>query len=140
MIREIDIIFINICRNPKTWHWCSYETLFTLFEFKGFSTWGERGTHNLSMLTAFTSSALNPPNARRPWRTNSSGLAQLWISTLAFGGRNSTHWLFPNLKILSPHFQAWRHSPPWSYFLSGVLFWHLWMPHPLRARTNTCIN
>ena len=26
-----------------------------------------RETHNLSMLTAFTSSALNPTNARRPW-------------------------------------------------------------------------
>ena len=34
-------------------------------------------THNLSMLTAFTSSALNPTNARRPKRTKSSGLAQL---------------------------------------------------------------
>ena len=31
--------------------------------------------HNLSMLTAFTSSAFNPTNARRPWRTMSSGLA-----------------------------------------------------------------
>ena len=32
------------------------------------------------------------------------------------------------------HFRAWLHSPPWSHFLSGVLFWHLWMMHPPRAR------
>ena len=31
----------------------------------------------------------------------------------------------------------WRHSPPWSHFLSGVLFWHLWMTHPPRAHVNT---
>ena len=99
-----------------------------------------RQRHNLSMLTAFTSSTLNPTNTRRPYRTNSSGLAQLWKSTFFFRGRHSTLWLFPNLKILSPLFRACRHSPPWSHFLSGVLFWHLWMIHPPRTRMNTCVN
>ena len=58
---EIDI------GNPKTRNsrnWFRYETFIQLFEFKDFPTWGER--HNLSMLTAFTSSALNPTNARAP--------------------------------------------------------------------------
>ena len=59
-------MFISIYRNPKTWNWFRYETFIHLFEFKGFSTWGEKERHNLSMLTAFTSSALNPTNARRP--------------------------------------------------------------------------
>ena len=46
MIRicEIDIMFINVYRNPKTQNWFRYETFIHLFEFKGFSTWGERDT------------------------------------------------------------------------------------------------
>ena len=46
MIRicEIDIMFINIYRNPKTRNWFRYETFIHLFEFKGFSIWGERYT------------------------------------------------------------------------------------------------
>ena len=28
----------------------------------------------------------------------------------------------------------------WSYFLSGVLFWHLWMMHPPCVRVNTCAH
>ena len=35
-------MFINIYRNPKTRNWFRYETFIHLFEFKGFSTWGER--------------------------------------------------------------------------------------------------
>ena len=100
-----------------------------------------RERHNLSMLTAFTSSVLNPTNARCPWRTNSSGHAQLWMSTLSFGDRNTTNWLFPNLKILSPHFRCVT-SPtsPGPNSHLGFLFWHLWMTYPLRTRVNTCVN
>ena len=28
----------------------------------------------------------------------------------------------------------------WSHFLSGVLFWHLWMTHPPCAHVNTCAH
>ena len=28
----------------------------------------------------------------------------------------------------------------WSYFLSGILFWHLGMKHPPRVRVNTCAH
>ena len=37
-------MFINIYRNPKTRNWFRYENFIHLFEFKGFSTWGERET------------------------------------------------------------------------------------------------
>ena len=46
------------------------------------------------MLTAFTSLALNPTNTRCPYRTKSSGLAQLWKSTFFFRGWNSTNCFF----------------------------------------------
>ena len=98
----------------------------------------ERERHNLSMLTAFTSSVLNPTNARRPYRTKSSGRAQLWKSTFSFGRRHSTPAFFSNL---SPRFR-WVTSPkypgPNSYL--GFLFWHLWMTHPLRTCVNTSVN
>ena len=29
---------------------------------------------------------------------------------------------------------------PWSQFQSRILFWHLWMTHPLRMHMNTCVN
>ena len=35
-ICEIDIMFINIYRNPKTRNWFRYETFIHLLEFKGF--------------------------------------------------------------------------------------------------------
>ena len=61
-----EIMFINIYRNPKTRNWFRYETLLP-FELKVIRhEERQRETHNLSMLTAFTSSALNPTNARRP--------------------------------------------------------------------------
>ena len=50
--------------------------LFMTFELKVFRH-EERERHNLSMLTAFTSSALNPTNARHLQRTKSSDLAQV---------------------------------------------------------------
>ena len=78
------------------------------------------------MLTAFTSSALKPTNARSPWRTNSSGLPQLRISTLSFRGRNLTH-CFSQIPKSSAHASgAGRHSHPlvpitiWDFILTSV--------------------
>ena len=39
-------MFVNIYRNPKIWNWFRYKTFIHLFEFKGFSTWGERDTQS----------------------------------------------------------------------------------------------
>ena len=46
-------------------HEIGTKLLFTFLSLKVFRH-KERERHNLSMLTAFTSSALNPTNARRP--------------------------------------------------------------------------
>ena len=104
------------------------------------SEWGtqwddmRRERHILSMLTAFTSSALNPTNVRRSERTNSSGLAQRWISTLSFGGRNSTHYFFSNV---SPRFQCMTSfTPPGLISYLGFYFDICeWRIHPACAWT-----
>ena len=106
-----------------------------------------RERHNLSMLTAFTLSALNPTNARRPERTKSSGLAQLWKSTFFFRGRNSTNCFFSNL---SPHFQCMTSfTPPGPIFYLGFYFdiceWRIlsaraWTPALMLHLTNPCAN
>ena len=56
------------------------------------------------------------------------------LDSLSFGSKNSTRWLFPNLKILSPHFWAWCHSHPQSHFLSGVFYFDICKWHILPAR------
>ena len=56
---------------------------------------------------------------------------------------------FPNLKILSPHFRAWRHSPPWYISYLGFYFeiceWCIlparaWTPALMLYLTNPCDN
>ena len=100
-------------------------------------------------LNSLTFSQSQNPQHTLPSMTSltSPGFAQLWISTLSFGGRNSTHWLFPNLKILSPHFRAWRHSHPqvpiaiWDFYFNicewRILPAHPWTPACLHL-TNPC--
>ena len=125
-------IFINIYRNPKTRNWFRYETFIHLFEFKGFSTWGERDTIFLRWLLLHRQLSTQPTHGARSapdqsWVRQDECLASpsSAISTFPFGRRNSTNWLFPNLKILSTHFRAWRHSPPksfpiWGFILTSV--------------------
>ena len=95
------------------------------------------------MLTAFTLSALNPTNARRPESTKSSGLAQLWKSTFFFRVGNSTNCFFSNL---SPRF--WCVTSPTSpgpncylYFYFDISEWHIlsaraWTPALMLHLTN----
>ena len=107
-----------------------------------------RERHNLSMLTVFTSSALNPTNAWHLQCTNSSGLAQLWILTLSFRGKNSTHCFFSNPQILSPRFRCVMSltSPGpnfhWDFYFD-ISEWHIlsaraWTPALMLHLTNTC--
>ena len=114
---------------------------FITFWVKGFSTWGEIDTIFLCWLL-FTSSALNPTNARRPKCTKSSGLAQVWISTFPFGRRNSTNWFFSNLKILSPRFQCVISptSPGLNFYLGFFILTSLNDTSSPRTRVNTCVN
>ena len=85
------------------------------------------------------------------------GLGKLWKSTFffggknltpLFGGRNSTNWLFSNLKILSPRFQcmtSFTTPGPISdldfYFDISewhVLSTHAWAPALMLHQTNPC--
>ena len=98
--------------HKESWNirnWFRYETFICLFEFKVFRH-EERETQFLSMLI-FPSNSITCSTFRRPQLANIDFLL-----------------LASNLNLLSffkcqnpqPRFQAWRHSRPRSYFLSGV--------------------
>ena len=108
----------------------------------------ERDTHNLSMVTAFTSSALNPTNARLPERTNSSGLAQVWMkfSRSEVGTQLTDFFQIP--KSSAHTSGAWRHSHPlvpihiWDFYFN-ISEWHIlsacaWTPALSLYLTNLC--
>ena len=82
-----------------------------------------------------------PPDVRHPAANYWSGIGEPRKSTFFLRGKNSTLWLFPNLKILSPRFRCVTSltSPGLNFYL-GFLFWHFWMTHPLHARVNTCAH
>ena len=129
-------MFINIHRNSKTRNWFRYETFIHLFEFKGFSTWGER--HNLSMLTAFTSSALNPTIAQKfVWPRPALNLDSLVRSQ----GLNSLLFLKsqPTLRVTDVTHIPWSHSN----FYFDISEWHIlsaraWTPALMLHLTNPC--
>ena len=132
------LIYIEY-RNPK------YTTSTKLVQVRNFITFElkvfqheEWDTHNLSMLTAFTSSALYPINARRSQRTKSSSLAQVWISTLSFGVRNSTLCFFSNPK--NPQRTLPVHDVthiPWVPITIGDFYFDISEWHILSARAWT---
>ena len=122
-------MFINIYRNPKTRNWFRYENFIHLFEFKGFSTWGERDTILLCWLL------LHRQLSTQPTRGARSAQSRLKVNLLL--PRRALNSLF--FSNLNPRFRCVT-SPtsPGPNFYLGFLFWHLWMTHP-RAR-NTCVN
>ena len=127
-------IYIGNLKTRNSRNWFRYETFIHLFEFKGFSTWGERDTIFLCWLLLHSQLSTQQTRGKK-----SFGLAQLWKSTF-FRGKNSTH-CFSQIPKSSAH--AFGHDvihlpSPISY--QGILFWHLWMTHPPRVRVNTCIN
>ena len=137
--QNVHKMFINIYRNPKTLNWFRYETFIHRFEFKGFSTWGERDTIFLCWLLWHRQLSTQPTCGARSAQIRLASPSS--ESRLSFGGRNSTHCFFSNPRILSPRFRCVTSLT----FLSlnsylGFSFWHLWMTHPLRARVNTCVN
>ena len=107
------ITHIGITEHKKTLRLlCSGTKLFMTFELKGFLTWG-RERHNLSM-TTFPSA---PNHVRHP----PQGLGELRKSTFFFGGKKLNSLTFLKSPKSSAHSAgAWRHSPPWSQFLSGI--------------------
>ena len=130
-------MFINIYRNPKTRNWFRYETFIHLFEFKGFSTWGERDSIFLCWLLLHRQLSTQ--------RTHGARSAQFRLASPSSESRLSRSEVGTQLTAfsqISAHASgAWRHSHPLvpkSYL--GFLFWHLWMTHPLHTRVNTSVN
>ena len=136
---EIDI------GNPK----CTRNTLrllssgtkfFITFEFKGFSTWGERDTIFLCWLLLHHQLLTQPTRGgRSPQIFLASPGSECQFSRSEAGTQLTAFSQIP--KILSPCFRCMTSltSPGHNSYL-GFLFWHLWMTHPLRTRVNTCIN
>ena len=98
-------MFINIYRNPKTRNWFRYETLIHLFEFKGFSTWGERDTIFLCWLLLHRQLSTQPTCGAR------SGQSRLTLprseSQLSRSDAGTQLCFF---SIISPRFR-WVTSP-----------------------------
>ena len=133
-------IFINIYRNPKTRNWFRYETFIHLFEFKCFSTWGERERESFYADCFYNVSS--QPNQRtapvahkfvwpRPALNLDSLVRRQELSSLLFLKSQNPQPTLPVRDVT---------HIPWSQFLSEILFWHLWMTNPPRAHVNTCVH
>ena len=133
-------MFINIYRNPKTRNWFRYETFVHLFEFKGFSTWGERDTNFLRWLLLYHQLSTQPTRGARSAQSRlASPSSESRLSRSEAGTQLTAFSQIP--KIFSPRFRCrTSFTPPGPNFYLGFLFWHLWMTHPLRARVNTCAH
>ena len=135
---------IRICEidigNPKTRNsrnWFRYETFYYLW-VKGNSTWGERGTIFLCWLFHLPHHH-HHHHVRHIAANYWSGLGEPRKSTFFLRGKNST--AFSQIPKSSTHASEHDviHLPrPISYL--RILFWHLWMTHPPRARVNICVN
>ena len=130
-------MFINIYMNPKTRNWFRYETFIHLFEFKGFSTWGERDTIFPRWLLLHRQLSTQPTRGARSAQIRlASPSSESRLSRSEAGTHLTTFSQIP--KILTPRFRCMTSfTRPGPIFLSGVLFWHLWMTHPPPVRVNT---
>ena len=122
-------MFINIYRNPKTRNWFRYETFIHLFEFKGFSTWGERDTIFLCWLLLHRQLLTQPKRGARSAQSRLASPSSESQPSRSEAGTQLTAFLrSPNPQPTLPGMTSF--TPPGL----GFLFWHLWMTHPLRAR------
>ena len=135
---------IRICEidvgNPKTRNsrnWFRYETLFHLFEFKGFSAWGERDTIFLCWLLLRRQLSNQPTRGVRSAQSRLASSSSESQPSSSEAGTQLTAF-FSNL---CPRFRCVT-SPKYPGLNSylGFLFWHLWMTHPLCACVNPCVN
>ena len=130
-------MFINIYRNPITRNRFRYETFIHLFEFKGFSTWGERDTIFLCWLLLYRQLSTQPTrSARRAQSRLASSMSESQLSCSEAGTQLTA---FSQIPKSSAHASGSPTSPGHNFYL-GFLFWHLWMTHPLRMHMSTCVN
>ena len=140
-------MFINIYRNPKTRNWFRYETFIHLFEFKGFSTWGERDTIFLWWQLLHRQLSTQPTRGARS--------AQIRLASprsecrLSRSEAETQLTAFSQIPKYSGHESgAWRHSntlvsiPIWDFHFD-ISEWHIlparaWTPASMLHLTNTC--
>ena len=138
-------MFINIYWNPKTRNWFRYETFIHVFEFKGFSTWGEKDTILLCWLLLHR---LLPTQPTRGARSAQSRLASPCSeSRLSRSEAGTQLTAFSQIPKSSVHASgACRHShylvliPIWDFYFD-VSEWHIpssraWTPALMLHLTN----
>ena len=140
-ICEIDIMFINIYRNPKTWNsqnWFRYKTFYYLW-VKVNSKWVERDTIFLCWLLLHRQLSTQPTRGSRSAQSRlASPRSESRLSRSAAGTQLTTFSQIPTSSAHASRHDTIHLPSPISYL--GFLFWHLRMTHPLRARVNTCVN
>ena len=124
-------MFINIYRNPKTRNWFMYETFIHLFEFKGFSTWGERETQSFYADCFYIVSS--QPNQRAASVAHKVVWPRPALSRSVAGTQLTD---FFQISKSSTHASgAWRHSHP----LVSIPTWDFYFDTSSQ-RVNTCVN
>ena len=131
--------FINIYRNSKIRNWFRYKTFIHLFEFKGFSTWGERDTIFLCWLLLQRQLSTQPMRGARSAQIRlASPSSESLLSHSEAGTQLTAFSQFS--KILSPRFPCVMSlTSPGSQFLSGI-FILTSLNDTSSPRMNTCVN
>ena len=123
-------MFINIYRNPKKRNWFRYETFIHLFEFKGFSTWGERDTHTHTIFLCWL--LLHRQLSTQPWRGTRSAQSRLAShSSESQPSSSEARTQLTAFSKISAHASgAWRHPntlvliPIWDFYID-ISEWHI---------------
>ena len=123
MIRICEIIIGNL-KTRKSPNWFRYETFIHLFEFKGFSTWGERNTIFLCWLLLHLQLSTQPT---RGILSAQSRLASLSSENQPSSSEAGTQLcFFSDPQILSQRFRCMTSfTPPGHISHLGFLFCHL---------------
>ena len=145
-------MFIKIYRNLKTlnsWNWFRYETFIRLFEFKGFSTWGERERHTQSFYADCFYIVSSQPN-QRAVPVAHKFVWPRWAPkvNLLLQRQELNSCFFSNPKIFSPRFwcvTSFTSLGPnsiWDFYLH-ISEWHIlsaraWTPALMLNLTNPC--
>ena len=131
-------MFINIYRNPKTWNCSGTKLLFTFLSLKAFQH-VERDTIFLCWLLLHCQLSTQPTRGARSAQIRLAlPSSESRLSRSEAGTQLTAFSQIPKSPAMLPVHDV-THIPR-SQFLSGLLFWHLWMTHPPRARVNTCTH
>ena len=133
-------------KNTKFYEIGSGTKLYYLFEFKGFSTWGESDTIFLCWLLQLSTQTTHGARSAQSHLASPSSKSQHSSSEartkLSRSDAVTQLTAFSQIpQILRACFRCMTSCiSPGHIFYLGCLFWHLWMTHSPRARVNTCAH